>query len=81
MYDTLKQEFEYYIKHQKELVKKYNGKFIVIKNKTVIGSYDDELDAVEETTKEHELGKFLVQKCEPGIDNYTQTFHSRVSFA
>lgn len=80
MYDALKKEFEYYIKHQRELVKQYNGKFIVIKNKTVIGAYDDEEAAIIETTKEHKMGTFLLQKCEPGAENYTQTFHSRVSF-
>lgn len=80
MYDALKKEFEYYIKHQRELVKKHNGKFIVLKDNIVIGVYDNELDAVEETTKEHKLGTFLVQKCELGIENYTQTYHSRATF-
>lgn len=80
MYDALKKEFEYYIEHQMELVKQYNGKFIVIKDKTVIGAYDEEVDAIKETTKKHDLGTFLVQKCDPGVENYTQTFHSRVSF-
>jgi len=78
---TLEKEFKYYLEHQNELVKEYNGKYIVIKNCQVIGAYDDELQAIEETSKEHELGTFLVQKCEPGEESYTQTFHSRVSFA
>ena len=77
---TLEKEFEYYLKHQEELVKKYKGKFIVIKNDTVLGAYETELGAVEETSKKHELGTFLVQKCEPGSDSYTHTYHSRVSF-
>ena len=81
MYDALKKEFEYYIEHQKELVEQYNGKFIVIKDKTVIGAYDEEVDAIKETTKKHDLGTFLVQKCESGVENYTQTDHSRVTFA
>ncbi|TET44998.1 hypothetical protein E3J62_08840 [candidate division TA06 bacterium] len=76
----LEKEFKYYIKHQDELVKQYNGKFIVIKNRKVIGEYDSELEAIKETTKEHELGTFLIQKCEPGSKSYTQTYHSRVSF-
>ena len=81
MYDALKQEFEYYLEHQKEMVEQYDGKFIVIKDKTVIGVYDQELEAIKETTKEHELGTFLVQKIEAGTDAHTQTFHSRVAFA
>jgi hypothetical protein len=74
----LKREFEYYLANQQELVKKYNGKFVVIKNRQVIGAYDDEPTAVSETTKHHELGTFLVQKVSPGEEAYTQTFHSRV---
>jgi len=75
---TLGKEFDYYISNQDELVKQHNGKFIVIKNCEVIGSYDSEFEAIEETVKEHELGTFLVQKCEPGDESYTQTYHSRV---
>ena len=80
MTDLLEKEFKYYIKNQKALVKKYNGKFIVIKNEKVIGSYDDELTAIRETSKTEKLGTFLVQKCEPGSESYTQTYNSRVAF-
>jgi len=76
---NLEQEFKYYLAHQEELVKEYAGKFIVIKDEDVIGSYDNELEAVQKTAKKHELGTFLVQKCEPGEESYTQTFHSRVA--
>ena len=79
-HSALEKEFNYYLEHQEELVKKYNGKFLVIKDCNVIGAYDSELEAVEETAKEHELGTFLVQKCEPGSESYTQTYHSRVAF-
>lgn len=78
MAKPLEREFEYYLQHQNDLVKRYNGKFIVIKDEKVIGVYDNELEAIKETSKHHELGTFLVQKCEPGKESYTQTFHSRV---
>ncbi|GAH80075.1 unnamed protein product, partial [marine sediment metagenome] len=78
---NLEKEFNYYLEHQDELVEKHNGKFIVIKNGEVIGAFDSELEAVEKTAEQHELGTFLVQKCEPGSESYTQTYHSRVSFA
>jgi hypothetical protein len=77
----LKAEFQYYLDHQAELVGKYSGKFIVIKNQQVIGAFDTEDQAIGETSKTHELGTFLVQKCELGDQSYTQTFHSRVAFA
>lgn len=80
MTKPLEKEFKYYIEHQDELVKKYKGKHIVIKGKKVIGSYNSDIEAVEETSKSEKLGTFLIQKCEPGKDNYTQTYHSRVAF-
>ena len=76
----LEKEFKYYLDNQSALVEKYKGRFIVIKDCSVIGSFDSELEAIKETSKKHPLGTFLVQKCEPGSDNYTQTYHSRAIF-
>jgi len=81
MGENLQKEFEYYIQNQGWLVSKYRGRHIVIKGQAVIGDYDSDMEAIEETVKHHELGSFFVQKCEPGEENYTHTFHSRVSFA
>jgi len=80
MSKPLEKEFKYYIENQNKLVKKYNNKYVVIKNKKVIGVYDSEAEAVQETSKNEPLGTFLVQKCTPGKESYTQTYHSRVSF-
>lgn len=77
----LSNEFNYYLSHQDELVKKYNGKYIVIIGEDVIGIYDSDVEALRETEKSHELGTFLIQKCTPGKEDYTQIFHSRVAFA
>lgn len=76
---NLKQEFDYYIAHQNELVKDHEGKFIVIKDKKIIGSYDSEIEAYQDAQKSYELGSFLIQKVEKGEGNYSQTFYSRVS--
>jgi hypothetical protein len=77
--DNLKKEFDWYLAHQLELVEKHYGKYLVIKGQQVIGVYDGQLEAVQETSKDHELGTFLVQKCEPGSDSHTVVFHSRVA--
>ncbi|MBF0518395.1 MAG: hypothetical protein HQK92_01580 [Nitrospirae bacterium] len=77
----LEKEFNYFLEHQDELVALYNGKYIVIKNQTVLGNYSSKKEAVAATIKEHEIGTFLVQLCTPGSESYTQTYHSRVSFA
>lgn len=80
MSTALQKEFEFYLAHQAEMVAKYDGKVIVIKNVDVLGAYDDELTAVTETQKTHELGTFLVQRVSEGNAAYSQTFHSRVVF-
>jgi hypothetical protein len=74
----LEKEFQYYLSNQDEFLKKYLGKTIVIKGEKVIGSYDSEVEALIETRKTNELGTFLIQKCTPGTDDYTETYHSRV---
>jgi len=77
---TLEQEFSYYKSHQDELVRQYEGKFIVIVGEEVIGTYETELEAYLETKKTREVGTFFLQHCLPGKESYTQTFHSRVVF-
>lgn len=81
MTSPLSDEFRYYLAHQDEFVQKYDGKFIVIKSDRLLGVYDDEIEAVQETRKTEEMGTFLVQRVTRGDEAYTQTFHSRVSFA
>ncbi len=78
--DSLKNELQYYIDNQTELVNTYKGKFIVIKDQLVVGSYDKELEAYNESVKLFDLGTFLIQEVQPGNENYTQTFRSRVIF-
>ena len=76
----LEKEFKYYLDNQTELVAKYDGKFIVIKDENVIGVYATEIEAYTESKKTHEVGTFLIQRCSPGVNDYTETFHSRVVF-
>lgn len=79
MTNPLEKEFRYYLEHQDEIVESYNGKFVVIKDEVVLGSYDDELAAVTQTRQTHQIGTFLVQRVSAGDAAYSQTFH-RVVF-
>jgi len=76
----LAEQFDFYLENQEKLVKQHGGKYIVIKDRAVIGAYDSEAEAISKTTQKHELGTFIVQKCEAGDDAYTEVFHSRVAF-
>jgi hypothetical protein len=77
----LNKEFEYYLDNQDELVKLYNGKYLIIKDKSVVGSFEKEEDALYSALDKYEQGTYIIQKCSPGEWDYAQMFHSRVSFS
>ncbi len=77
----LQKQLEYFKSHQDELVKKYEGKFLVINEQKVQGAYVTEMEAYTVAKKKFELGAFLIQQCSPGQESYTQTFHSRVALS
>ncbi len=76
----LYQDFLFYLENQDEMVQKYDGKVVAIKNQEVLGAYDSALAAVMETRKLHKMGTFLVQRVSEGDEAYTATFNSRVTF-
>jgi hypothetical protein len=75
--EPLKQDFAYYQKNSNDIISKYQGKWVVIKNCEILGAYESLVEAINETTKKHELGTFLVQLAKDGADK--ATFRSRVA--
>ncbi len=75
---NLEKEFKYYLDQQDELVKKYNGYTLVIIGEEVVDAYKNDEEAYFESEKKYGLGNFLLQRCTPGDEAYTATFHSRV---
>lgn len=78
---SLQNEYDYYLETRTELLEKYSGKVLAIKDQTVIGVYDSEMEALEETAQSHEIGTFLIQTCDPTLESHTQHYHSRVMFS
>ena len=76
----IEKEFRYYLENQDELVSKYNGKYIVIKDNKVVETFKTEEEAFFDSIGKYEAGTFMIQKCTPGNKDYTQTFHSRAIF-
>lgn len=76
----LEKEYNYFKKNKEKLIKEYPNKYVVIKAEKIIGVYDNENKAIEETLKDHKLGTFLVQKCSENSDQVMR-FHSRVIFS
>ena len=77
-FEQLKKEFEYYLAHQAEMVEKYDGRVIVLKNNQVIGDYATVPEAVHTTRKGHPMGTFLVQRVSEGSKDYTVKIGSGV---
>jgi len=69
--DKTKELFDYYLEHQDELVEEYNGKYLVICNNSVVGSFDDEDTAYFHAVEKYGLGNFIIQLCTPGDEAYT----------
>lgn len=78
--DKLNKEYKYYKKNQKKLLKQYAGKVLVIKDEGVVGVYEDETSAYNDSVSKYKLGTFLIQKCVPEEEETIQSFHSRVIF-
>ena len=77
--ERLLKEFEYYLEHQAEMVEKYDGRVIALKNNQVIGDYDSYGEALHTTNKEHPMGTFLLQRVSEGRKDYTVRIGSGVS--
>jgi hypothetical protein len=75
-WSDLKAEWDYYRAHQDEIVALYNGKYIVMYHKQVQGAFDTSKEAYAFGIANFEPGKFLLQKCSPGIKDYTVKFYA-----
>lgn len=75
--DRVHEEFLYYLAHQDELVRQYNGKVIVLHNHEVVGAYSTRSEAYWAAVKRFPLGTFCIQLCTPGTEAYTIRAHSR----
>jgi hypothetical protein len=76
----LEKEFKYYLDNQNELLKEYDGRFLVIIDENVVGDYESLEQAYTTSRERYEYGTFLIQLCTEGDEAYTRRFHSRVSF-
>lgn len=66
--NPLEAEFKYYLENRDELISRYGSRYIVIKGCRVVGAYDTEDEALEETLKDHEMGTFIMRRADRSID-------------
>ena len=62
-------DFNWFLNNYADLYSQYGHKFLVIKNKTILGAYDSIRDALDNTNEE--LGTFIVQECTGDPSAYT----------
>ena len=76
--ETLKREFDYYVAHKEDFIRKYNGKCVAIKEHKVVYSDESKESVIKFMIKNnHELGTFLVQYITDGEET-VQRYYSRV---
>jgi hypothetical protein len=72
-----RKDFDFFLNNYNELYNKYGHKFIAVKNQNVLGSYDTEIEAINDIEKQYPLGSFIVQECngdESGYTNYISSW-------
>ncbi len=69
MTDSLDKEIAAYNQMRDDLLKHHAGKFVVIKDESLIGAYDNFNNAATEATRRFGKGPYLIRQV--GGENYT----------
>ncbi len=56
-------EYLWFKEHEEELMQRFYGRYIVIKEEEVIGDYGSWRLARQQTVKDHKPGTFIIQYC------------------
>jgi hypothetical protein len=78
---SLKENFSYFMENRDKIVSGHIGESVLIYDEAIIGYFPSDVSAYQEAIKQFAPGSFLIQKCLAEKESYTQTFHSRVTFA
>ena len=70
------EDFNYFLANLDKFCKEYKNKYIVIKNKQVLGTYATFEEARKETNKTEQEGTYLIQLCTKNSNFNSQTFYS-----
>jgi hypothetical protein len=68
-----KEELDFFIKNQEDLVRQHSGKSLVIEGSKVSAVYGSPLEAYLQVQRDKKLGKVMIQVCQPGPEAYTVT--------
>ncbi|MDG0887850.1 hypothetical protein [Paracholeplasma manati] len=74
---TYKSDYDFFIQNKAELIEKYFGQFILIKDQVVVGAFSSLTEAMVFGLSKFEKGSFTVEECVASSFE-PQVFHSRV---
>ena len=74
-------QLDMYKARQAEIVRKYDGQIIAVKDGEVLGIYPSKTEAFDAMAKRYSPGEFIVIKCTKGDEEYTRRFRSRAVFS
>ena len=74
-----KTDYVYFKENCAHFFKEYGCRFIAIKNKQVLGVYDNFETALKETLKTEDAGTFIIQESTEDIETQTQFFQYNVA--
>lgn len=66
-------DFDFFVGNYQELYRKYGHKFLAIKNKKVLGTYDSVPEAIDDLTPKYEIGSYIIQECTGNESAYRTT--------
>lgn len=73
-------DFMWFKEHCSELFRKFGEKYIVVKNASVLGSYDTYAEGVRAALETEKAGTFIVQKCGADESAYTGYIASTIFY-
>jgi len=72
------QDYEYFLQNMGKLYEQYGHKFLAIKDRQILGVYDNFNEALDDTLKNEEAGTFLIQECFQNKEECIQYFQRNV---
>jgi hypothetical protein len=77
MMSEVDKNYEYFMEHLKELYAQYKDKFVVLKDRAVVGAYEDLATAYREASEKYGQGNFSIQECKSDRpEGYVEVFNS-----
>jgi hypothetical protein len=75
------QDFDFFYNNMENLYETYGHKFLAIKDREILGSYNTFDVALESTLKNEKVGTFIIQECFAHREDCVNNFQGNVMFS